>query len=200
MSYILPPLPYPMDALEPHISRETIHYHYEKHHQAYVDRLNQLNPEGQESLEYLIQSASGALFNQAAQVWNHSFYWHSMSAQHHQKPMSQLHAALTTQFGDLDRFYSTMNQAALGQFGSGWAWLVAEQGTLHITTTSNADNPLRAGQDPLLVIDVWEHAYYIDARHQRARYLEQFWCVANWAFAEQNYLRHLAKHAATAAE
>ena len=189
MSYILPPLPYAYDALEPFISKETLHFHHDKHHAAYVNKLNELTQNNSEhTLEHLIRTSSGALFNQAAQVWNHTFYWSCMSAQHNQKPQDALLHAITDSFGSVESFITTMHQAALSQFGSGWAWLILdEKKQLSIVTTSNADCPLRHQQTPLLVIDVWEHAYYIDTRNNRGQYIENFWSVVNWAFVAQNY-------------
>lgn len=194
MAYILPPLPYAYTALEPYISEETLRYHYDKHHRAYLNKLNELlTPETQStSIEQLIQTTDGVLFNQAAQTWNHTFYWNCMSSQHHQKPEGSLLEAINNCFTSLESFKQQMNQAALSQFASGWAWLILETPTLlKIVTTSNADTPIRKQQLPLLVIDVWEHAYYIDTRNNRADYLNNFWSVTNWAFVEQNFQNSL---------
>lgn len=188
MSYILPPLPYAYNALEPYISSETLHFHYDKHHTAYLNKLNALTQQDSSiSLEERIHTSSGALFNQAAQVWNHSFYWSCMSAQHHQKPPEALLKAIIEQFVSLENFMEQMNTAALNQFGSGWAWLVYADASLKIITSSNAETPLRQHQIPLLVIDVWEHAYYVDTRNDRGQYLKNFWSVVNWAFVAHNY-------------
>ena len=196
MSYILPPLPYAYNALEPFISSETLEYHYDKHHRGYLNKLNELTQNtSTHSLEDLIKTSSGILFNQAAQVWNHTFYWSCLSAQHHQKPEDKLSEALLETFGHLDNFYTQMNQAALSQFGSGWAWLIMDPNKkLKIISTSNADNPMKNQDIPLLVIDVWEHAYYIDTRNNRAKYLENFWSIINWAFVSQNYSHALLDH------
>lgn len=189
----LDPLPYPMDALEPHISRETLEYHYGKHHLGYVNKLNALiqgsRLEGL-SLTQLMRKASGALFQNAAQSWNHAFYWRCMSPQGGQPISTALTIAIHRQFGSLDAFKKQFTQEALSKFGSGWTWLVRvnKAGTLAIQNSNDADNPLRRSRKPLLVCDVWEHAYYIDQRNDRARYLEAFWNVVNWEFASQNYV------------
>lgn len=189
MTYILPPLPYTKNALEPYISEETLQFHYEKHHRNYLNKLNELMTQDNiPSLEHLIQSSEGTLFNQAAQTWNHTFYWNCMSAQHHQSPQGKLLQAMTAEFDSFDNLKLQMKQSALGQFASGWTWLVLDTTSkLQIMSTSNADSPLRGQHIPLLVIDVWEHAYYIDTRNNRALYLDNFWNVTNWAFVEQNY-------------
>lgn len=190
--YVLPPLPYAENALLPYISQETIFYHYHKHHQGYVDKLNAfLDGNSERSLEDLVMHETGFCFNQAAQVWNHNFYWASMSAQHHQQPRGALLEAILEHFGSVEDFKKHMHDTAMKQFGSGWAWLVAKEGKLSVLTTSNAEVPMRLGYAPLLVIDLWEHAYYIDARHDRSKYIQDFWSIANWAFAEQNF-NHLS--------
>ena len=182
MTFELKPLPFAMDALNPHISQETLEYHYGKHHQAYVNKLNSLIS-GTEfenmSLEEIIMKSEGGIFNNAAQIFNHDFYWMSLTGD------SQMSDAvknlLDENFGSVEKFKEEFTAAACGQFGSGWAWLVQDSdGTLKITTTANADNPLRHGQKPLLTCDVWEHAYYIDTRNSRPNYLTNFWEVANW--------------------
>ena len=190
MTYELPALPYERDALEPHISRETLDYHYGKHHQGYVNELNaalEKSGQGGESLEAIVQDSSGSLFDNAAQVWNHTFYWNSMSPSGGGEPGKVLAARLTTDFGSVSAFVEQFSDAAKGRFGSGWAWLVQRaDGTLAITTTSNADTPLVGEDTPLLTCDVWEHAYYIDRRNDRAAYLDAWWNVVNWEFAAAN--------------
>lgn len=187
MRHELPDLPYARDALEPHISAETLDYHHGKHHRAYVDKLNQL-VEGTEhadkSLREIIDSVGdGALFNQAAQVWNHDFYWHCMSPDGGGAPGGALAEAIDRSFGSLDGLKEQFNQAALGLFGSGWVWLVkTTPDTLAIEATKDAMNPMVHGRIVLLTCDVWEHAYYIDYRNDRARYLDAFWNVVNWDF------------------
>lgn len=191
MSFELPKLPYALDALMPHISKETLEYHYGKHHQTYVTNLNKLT-EGTElakkSLEELIKTQQGGVFNNAAQVWNHTFYWHCMGPNCGGAPTGKLAAAINAKFGSYEQFKKAFEPVALGTFGSGWAWLVkTAQGELEIVSTSNAGNPMTAGQTPLMTCDVWEHAYYIDYRNARAKYVEAFWSVVNWAFVSQQY-------------
>lgn len=190
MTHQLPPLPYAMDALAPHISKETLEYHYGKHHQTYVTNLNNLIP-GTEfesaSLEDIVLKSSGGIFNNAAQVWNHTFYWHSLSPTA-TSPSPSLAAAIDAKWGSLQAFQEAFNKSAAGNFGSGWTWLVKKaDGSLDIVNTSNAATPLTAGDKPLLTCDVWEHAYYIDYRNARPKYLETFWKLANWSFADQNF-------------
>ena len=190
MTHELPALPYERDALEPHISRETLDYHYGKHHQAYLSKLNAAL-EGSEhagaSLEAVVRDSTGSIFDNAAQVWNHTFYWHSMSPSGGGEPGEALARRLVADFGSVARFIDQFSAAAQGQFGSGWAWLVQRpDGTLAITTTANADTPLVGPDTPLLTCDVWEHAYYIDRRNDRAAYIDAWWNVVNWAFAEAN--------------
>jgi superoxide dismutase, Fe-Mn family len=181
---VLPPLPYARDALEPHMSRETLDYHYGKHHKAYVDKLNGLI-KGTEledaSLEELVAGSSGDVFNNAAQVWNHSFFWNCLSPQR-KTPGKEVTRALDS-LGGLEAFKTAFDKAASTVFGSGWAWLVKEPGgTVKIVTTSNANTPLRDGQVPLLTCDMWEHAYYIDYRNDRGTYLKNYWPLVNWEF------------------
>lgn len=190
MKHELPPLPYAMDALEPYISKETLEYHYGKHHKAYVDNLNNLIP-GTEfenlTLEEIILKASGPIFNNAAQVWNHTFYWNSMRPNGGGEPDGKLADAIRRDFGSFEAFKEAFSKAAVTLFGSGWAWLVKNpDGKLQIVQTSNAGNPLTSGQKPLLTCDVWEHAYYIDYRNARPKYVENFWNLVNWDFAAQN--------------
>jgi Fe-Mn family superoxide dismutase len=187
----LPPLPYAVTALEPHISKETLKYHHGKHHLAYVGKLNELIV-GTEferlSLETIVKSAKGPIFNNAAQVWNHTFYWCSLAPDGGGEPAGELAQTLNETFGSVAKFKAAFSAAAIGAFGSGWAWLVAEpDGSLAIRTTSNAQTPLTVGAKPLLTCDVWEHAYYIDHRNSRPKYLEAFWAVVNWKFAARNF-------------
>jgi Fe-Mn family superoxide dismutase len=190
MAFTLPPLPYAKDALAPHISAETLDFHYGKHHQAYVTNLNKLvegKPEEKKSLEEIILSSDGGTFNNAAQVWNHTFYWSSMKPHGGGQPTGDLLAAITRDFGSFDKFKEDFTTAATTQFGSGWAWLVLKSGKLSVTKTGNADLPLKHGQKALLTIDVWEHAYYIDYRNLRPKYVETFFKqLVNWDFALEN--------------
>lgn len=189
MKHELPPLPYPMDALEPYISKETLEYHYGKHHKAYVDNLNNLIP-GTEfenlTLEEIVLKASGPIFNNAAQVWNHTFYWNSMAPNGGGEPEGKLADAIRRDFGSFEAFKEAFSKAAVTLFGSGWAWLIKSGDKLEIVQTSNAGNPMTSGKKPLLTCDVWEHAYYIDYRNARPKYVENFWNLVNWDFVEQN--------------
>ncbi len=190
MEHQLPELPYGKDALVPHISAETIEYHYGKHHKAYVDNINRLIA-GTElekmSLEEIIQKSSGGTFNNAAQVWNHTFYWNCLSPNGGGEPTGELANAITRQFGAFNEFKEKFTNVAVTFFGSGWAWLVKNaDGSLSIETTSNAGNPLKDGKKALLTCDVWEHAYYIDYRNARAKYIDAFWNLVNWEFVAQN--------------
>jgi Fe-Mn family superoxide dismutase len=193
MAFTLPELPYSKDALAPHISAETLEYHHGKHHKAYVDKLNELlagKPEADKKLEEVIMSSEGPVFNNAAQIWNHTFYWSSMKpprAKGGGEPTGDLAAAITRDFGGFDKFKTEFTQAGITQFGSGWAWLVLEGGKLKVTKTPNADLPMKHGQKALLTMDVWEHAYYIDYRNARPKYIETFLTsLANWDFALEN--------------
>jgi Fe-Mn family superoxide dismutase len=190
MAFTLPPLPYDKNALAPHISSETLDYHYGKHHQAYVTNLNKLiegKPEANKSLEDIIKTSEAGVFNNAAQIWNHTFYWSSMKPHGGGQPTGDLLAAITRDFGSFDKFKEEFTNAATTQFGSGWAWLVLNSGKLAVTKTANADLPLKHGQKALLTIDVWEHAYYIDFRNARPKYIETFLThLANWDFALEN--------------
>ena len=190
MVHELPKLPYAMNALQPHISAETLEYHYGKHHQTYVTNLNNLI-KGTEfealSLEAIIRKSSGGLFNNAAQVWNHTFYWNCLTPNSSGKPAGALAKAIDSAFGSFDEFKNKFSQTAIGTFGSGWAWLVKNtDGSLAITSTSNAGTPLTEGKQALLTCDVWEHAYYIDYRNARAKYVEKFWEIVNWDFVAKN--------------
>ena len=190
MKHELPALPYAQDALQPTISAETLEYHYGKHHQAYVTNLNNLI-EGTEfadlSLEDIVSKASGGIFNNAAQVWNHTFYWNSLSPQGGGNPSGALADQINSAFGSVDTFKEQFSKAGATQFGSGWVWLVKKtDGSLAIYSTANAECPLTQGDTPLLTCDVWEHAYYIDYRNARPKYLEAFWNLVNWDFAASN--------------
>lgn len=192
MAFELPPLPYPMDALQPHISKETLEYHYGKHHNAYVVKLNSLlegKPEASKSLEEVIKTSSGAVFNNAAQIWNHTFYWHCLSPNGGGAPTGPIAEAINKAFGSFEEFQAKFNDSAVNNFGSSWTWLVKKSdGSLAIVNTSNAGTPLtEADQTPLLTVDLWEHAYYIDYRNLRPKYLEGFWALVNWDFVNKNF-------------
>ncbi len=190
MTFNLPELPYAKDALEPHISRETLEYHHGKHHNAYVTNLNKMIPDTEfetMSLEEIIMNAKGGIFNNAAQVWNHTFYWHCLSPNGGGEPAGKLAEAINKAFGSFSGFKEEFSQAATGRFGSGWAWLVQdENGELKITSTSNAETPMTEKQNALLTCDVWEHAYYIDYRNRRPDYVQAFWELVNWEFVSGN--------------
>jgi Fe-Mn family superoxide dismutase len=190
MAFTLPPLPYDKNALAPHISAETLEYHHDKHHAAYVTNLNKLidgKPEASLSLEEIIRTSEGGIFNNAAQVWNHTFYWSCMKPNGGGQPTGDLAQAITRDFGSHEKLVEELSNAAATQFGSGWAWLVSDKDKLSVIKTSNADLPLKHGQKALLTIDVWEHAYYIDYRNQRPKYIETFFkSLANWDFALEN--------------
>ncbi|GAA0703693.1 superoxide dismutase [Fe] [Dyella marensis] len=190
MAIELLPLPYELNGLAPHISAETLEYHYGKHHRAYVTNLNMLIA-GSElenlELEEIVRRASGAIFNNAAQAWNHSFYWNSMSPRGGGAPQGLLADLIVRDFGSLDAFKEAFAKSGAAQFGSGWTWLVQRpDGQLAIVNTANADTPLTGADRPLLVADVWEHAYYIDYRNARANYLQAFWQLVHWEFAADN--------------
>lgn len=189
MALTLPELPYARDALAPHMSSETLDFHYGKHHKTYVDTANNLitgTEYEQMPLEEIIVKSSGKLFNQTAQIWNHSFFWQCLTPDQ-TPPGKKLTDALVKQFGGVEDFKKQFAETAIGTFGSGWAWLVQKpDGSLAITSTSNAGTPLTDGDRALLTCDVWEHAYYIDHRNARPKYLEAFWSLVNWKFVEQN--------------
>lgn len=191
MEHQLPPLPYAKNALEPVISAETIEYHYGKHHQTYVTNLNNLI-KGTEfenaALEEIVVKSTGGIFNNAAQVWNHTFYWNGLKPNGGGAPKGELAAAIDKAFGSFEEFKKQFSQKAITTFGSGWTWLVKNKdGSLSLESTSNAGCPLTGGQTPLLTIDVWEHAYYVDYRNARAKYVEEFWSIVNWDFVEANF-------------
>ncbi|HEX6320729.1 MAG TPA: superoxide dismutase [Burkholderiales bacterium] len=189
MHFDLPSLPYAEDALEPVISRETLSLHHGKHHKKYVDTMNELLQKERiqaRTLEEVVRASRGKLFNNAAQAWNHDFYWKSLSPQK-QRPAGVLLSRIDADFGSYERFAEAFAAAAVAQFGSGWAWLVENNGKLEIQTTANADTPMAHGIRCLLTVDVWEHAYYVDYRNQRERYLSAVIGERlNWRFAEQN--------------
>ena len=191
MEHKLPELPYAKDALAPHISAETLDYHYGKHHQTYVTNLNKLivgTEFADAALEEIIKKASGGLFNNAAQIFNHSFYWNCLSPNGGGEPTGALAEAINKTFGSFAGFKEKFSQTAITTFGSGWAWLVKNGGgELEIISTSNAASPLTEGKTPLLTCDVWEHAYYVDYRNARPKYVEAFWNLVNWEFAAKNF-------------
>lgn len=191
MAFELPRLPYRLNALIPHISEETLEYHYGKHHLTYVNNLNGLVP-GTEfekaDLETIIKKAEGGIFNNAAQVWNHTFYFESFSKNGKRKPDGKLADAIVKSYGSFDSFKEQFTKAAATLFGSGWAWMVKnEDGNLQITQESNAGNPLRKGLNPLLTCDVWEHAYYIDYRNKRPDYIKSFWEIIDWDIISKRF-------------
>ncbi len=191
MAIELPPLPYADTALAPHISKETLEFHYGKHHRAYVTKLNELianTPLEGKSLEDIVRNSSGPTFNNAAQVWNHTFYWHSMKPNGGGKPTGAIAQAINESFGSYDDFRKQFADAGATQFGSGWAWLVKDGGKLKVVKTPNAETPLTTSAKPLLTMDVWEHAYYIDYRNLRPKFVETFLDkLVNWKFAEANF-------------
>lgn len=190
MTFELPKLPYALNALAPHISEETLQYHYGKHHQAYVNKLNVLvkdTPFADMSLEQIIMQSSGGIFNNAAQIWNHTFYWHCLSPQGGGEPTGAVADAINKTFGSFATFKEKFSEAAINQFGSGWAWLSKNSdGSIEIHSTPNAGLPMTEGKKALLTCDVWEHAYYIDTRNDRAKYVQHFWNLVNWQFVAEN--------------
>ena len=190
MSFKLPELPFSPDALAPHMSPETFEFHHGKHHNSYVTNLNKLvdgTPLAEKSLEDIVKSADGGVFNNAAQHWNHSFFWNCLSPDGGGKPNGDLLSRIEKDFGSYDAFVESFSSTAASQFGSGWGWLVEKDGTLQVMSTSNADLPLRHDAKALLTIDVWEHAYYIDYRNARPKFIEAFMKeLVNWDFVEKN--------------
>ncbi len=192
MAFELPALPYEKNALEPHISAETLDFHHGKHHQTYVTKLNGLVPgtefEGK-SLEEVIKAAkSGPVFNNAAQVWNHTFYWNCLSPNGGGEPTGAIADAINAKWGSFEAFQKDFDDKAVNNFGSSWTWLVKNSaGELEIVNTSNAGTPMTEGQTALLTVDLWEHAYYIDYRNARPKYLEAFWALVNWEFVNKNF-------------
>lgn len=191
--FTLPKLSYPLNALKPYLSEETLQYHHGKHHQTYVDKLNTLvqgTPLESKPLEELIKTVSGNIFNNAAQIWNHTFYFNGLiPAAAFQQPSNCILDLIRKNFDSLENFKAKFTEQAINTFGSGWTWLIQDtQGRLEVISTSNADNPLKLNKKPLLTCDVWEHAYYIDYRNARVKYLEAFWSIINWNFVEKNCL------------
>ena len=193
MPFTLPPLPYSKDALAPHLTAETLEFHHGKHHNAYVVNLNKLldgQNKGDADLEDIIKTSDGGVFNNAAQIWNHTFYWNSMKPGGGGAPTGALAAAIDRDLGGFDKFKEAFAAAAATQFGSGWAWLVWDGSKLAVTKTGNADLPMKHGQTALLTVDVWEHAYYIDYRNLRPKYVETFLgSLVNWDFAAANFAK-----------
>lgn len=191
MEHALPSLPYAMDALQPHISKETLEFHYGKHHQTYVTNLNNLikgTDFENALLEDIVKKSSGGVFNNAAQIWNHTFYWNSLSPKGGGAPAGKLADAINAKWGSFDAFKEAFTKSAVGNFGSSWTWLVKKaDGSLDIVNTSNAATPLTTSDVPLITCDLWEHAYYIDYRNRRPDYLGAFWSLVNWDFAARNF-------------
>jgi Fe-Mn family superoxide dismutase len=191
MEHKLPELPYALDALAPHISKETLEFHYGKHHQTYITNLNNLI-KGTEfenlGLEDIVRKSAGGMFNNAAQVWNHTFYWMGLSPKGGGEPSGALAAAINAKWGSFAKFKEEFTKVSVGTFGSGWGWLVKKaDGSLDLVSTSNAATPLTGADKPLLTCDVWEHAYYIDYRNARPKYVEAFWNLVNWDFVAKNF-------------
>ncbi|MHB8861035.1 MAG: superoxide dismutase [Pirellulaceae bacterium] len=193
MPFEQPPLPFGMKEMTPFLSEEQLTYHYGKHHAAYFKNLNGLvegKPEADMSLREVVVQSTGPVFNNAAQAWNHSFYWDCLSPQGGGAPADQLAEAIKRDFGSVEKFQKGMSEAAVKLFGSGWAWLAADSaGKLEIMSLGNADTPLKHAKEPILTIDVWEHAYYVDYRNERAKYVDGFWEKVNWDFAGKCYTR-----------
>lgn len=190
MAITLPELPYALNALEPHISQETLEFHYGKHHAGYVAKLNPMI-EGTEladaDLETIVKQSEGGLFNNAAQIWNHTFYWNCLSPDGGGEAAGEISQAINDSFGSFDEFKEQFTSRALGNFGSSWTWLVKNTDeTLEIQNTSNAETPITGDAKPLLTVDLWEHAYYIDYRNSRPAYMDAFWALVNWDFVNQN--------------
>jgi superoxide dismutase, Fe-Mn family len=194
MAFELPALPYEKNALAPHISAETLEFHHGKHHKTYVDKLNGLIPGTEfdgKSLEEIVKSSTGGIFNNAAQIWNHTFYWHCLSPNGGGDATGAIANAIDKAFGSFAKFKEEFTASAINNFGSSWTWLVKKaDGTVAIVNTSNAGTPLTdSSVTPLLTVDLWEHAYYIDYRNLRPKYMEGFWALVNWNFAEQNFTK-----------
>ena len=190
MPFSLPELPYAKSALEPHISAETLEFHYGKHHAAYVTNLNKLidgKPEANQSLEEIIRASDGPVFNNAAQVWNHTFYWSCMKPGGGGQPTGDLLAAINRDLGGFEKFKESFSTAATTQFGSGWAWLVQDGSGLAVVSSPNQDNPVSSDKQPLLGVDVWEHAYYLKYQNKRPDYIDAWWNVVNWAKVAEGY-------------
>ncbi len=191
MAFELPELPFAINALEPHISAETLEFHHGKHHATYVTKLNGLIPGTEfeeKSLEEIIKSSAGGVFNNAAQIWNHTFYWNCLSPNGGGEPTGALADAIVAKWGSFEAFQTAFNDKAVNNFGSSWTWLVKNSdGTLDIVNTSNAGTPMTEGQTAIITVDLWEHAYYIDFRNLRPKYLEAFWQLVNWEFGAANF-------------
>ena len=189
MAVTLQPLPYPKKALVPFISEQTLEFHYGKHHKGYVDKLN-AQIQGQDfdkaKLEEIVLNSKGGLFNLSAQAWNHEFYWNCLTPSPGPLP-SELQNAIEKDFGSVQKFQEEFIKSAISHFGSGWAWLIRDEGRLKVVSTHDADTPLAHGKTPLLTCDVWEHAYYLDYKNNRAQYVDQFWKIINWQFVHKNY-------------
>lgn len=205
--FILPKLPYELDALTPHLSKEALEYHYGKHHAAYVNNLNKLiagTDYENMPVEEIIQRADNGLFNNAAQAYNHTFYWYCMKpnfSAEDAKPTNQIESAITESFGSMEKFKEEFTKTGLTHFGSGWAWLLKNKdGRLEIKGMHDANTPIKDGDKPLLALDVWEHAYYIDYRNARADYITAFWKLINWEFAEKQLLKNDPEPLMTAIE
>lgn len=190
MNFTLPELPYAKDALSPHMSEETLNYHYGKHHNAYVTNLNNLIKDTKfekMSLEEIILSSEGGIFNNAAQIWNHTFFWHSLSPNGGGAPTGKIQELISKEWGSFDAFKEAFTKSAITNFGAGWTWLAQDKnGKLQIVNTSNAQTPITSGLNPLLTVDIWEHAYYIDYRNERPKFINAFWALVNWDFANKN--------------
>lgn len=190
MTFKLPELPYAKNALTPHMSEETLEFHYGKHHNAYVNNLNNLIKEtkfDKMSLEEIILSSEGPMFNNAAQIWNHTFFWNSLSAQGGGNPSGKVLELINHSWGSFDKFKEEFTKSAIANFGSGWTWLlVGKTGKLEILNTSNAQTPITQELKPILTLDIWEHAYYIDYRNERPKFINAFWSLVNWEFANKN--------------
>ena len=193
MAFEVPTLPYAIDALAPHISAETLEFHHGKHHATYVAKLNGLLPGSEfegKSLEDIIKSSSGGVFNNAAQIWNHSFYWNSLSPNGGGQPTGALADAINAKWGSFEAFQAALDDKAVNNFGSSWTWLVKNSdGSLDIVNTSNAGTPITGDQTPIITVDLWEHAYYIDYRNARPKYLAAFWQLVNWEFGAANFAK-----------
>lgn len=190
MNFTLPELPYAKNALSPHMSEETLNYHYGKHHNAYVTNLNNLIKDTKfekMSLEEIILSSEGGIFNNAAQIWNHTFFWHSLSPNGGGAPTGKIQELINKEWGSFDAFKEAFTKSAITNFGAGWTWLAQDKnGKLQIVNTSNAQTPITNGLNPLLTVDIWEHAYYIDYRNERPKFINAFWSLVNWDFANKN--------------
>jgi len=193
MPFQLPPLPYPYDGLAPHISAQTLQFHHDKHHAGYIKKLNELVGDDAslagKGLDDLVRQARGTVYEQAAQAWNHDFYWRSMRPQGGGAPVGAIAAAIDRAFGSFAAFQERFSAAAAGHFGSGWAWLVQDGDQLQVIDTHDASNPLTRGQKPILTCDVWEHAYYLDYHHERPKYIEAWWNLVNWEHANAQLSR-----------